>query len=373
MDILNLDPNEDDEYAEEAEIEAEIEEEELGLAAPTKPAIASRKSFKVGLAALSIYTLVLIGDTIGALVTLNGALPIEFGQGAVVTVPCDQDGITVSAQSSMDSTTVPYSFNLSSIKLSNISDECINKEFKLVIYDRSGNRIKLGYKNKVGSSYADAEMARVIISRSASDSDGIDWRVFPASSLPNPPSESGLTICGGEYDLSDTIDYDWGTGIPKPGCPVNNFLVHWRGFLLTPGSDDGQNHDVRFTLSTFGNSLLQINNQTVISDRSSHSFGSSTGEIALRYNKAYPIDLWVFKGAGTAQVSLDWNLDSGSVIPASAFQYDASVGVQISATEGSTDYSTQTSTWVTDNRSFFIRFLRKMNTDEVYKFTLESA
>jgi hypothetical protein len=29
VDILKLDPNEDDEYAEEAEIEAELEEEEI--------------------------------------------------------------------------------------------------------------------------------------------------------------------------------------------------------------------------------------------------------------------------------------------------------------------------------------------------------
>jgi hypothetical protein len=373
VDILKLDPNEDDEYAEEAEIEAEIEEEELGLAAPTKPAFTSRKSFKAGLGALFVYTLVLIGNTIGALVTLNGAIPIEFGQGTVATLPCDQDGITVSAQSRMDTSTTPISFNLASIKLSNISDECINNEFKIVIYDKDGNKVKLGYKNIVGVTTEDAEMARIILTRTASQSDGIDWRVFPASALPNPLSETGLTICGGEFDLSETIDYDWGTSVPKPGCPPDNYLVHWRGFILVPGSDNGQSNQVRFTLSSYGNSVLQVNNKTVVSDRDPHGYGEASGSINLRNGKAYPINLWMFVGTGAGKVALDWDIGSGSVIPASGFQYDSSVGIQIATSEGSTDYSTTASTWVTDNRSFYINFLRKMTSDEVYKIAIETS
>lgn len=373
VDILKLDPNDEDEYAEEAEIEAEIEEEELGLTEPAKKSFTSRKSFKAGVGGVFIYTLVLIGDTIGALVTLNGAVPIEFGQGSVATVPCDQDGITVSAQSSIDSSTTPYSFNLASIKFSDISDECINKEFTLVIYNQDGNRVNLGYRNIGTSSASNADRAKVIIARSASQADGIDWRVFPAPSLPNPPSESGLTLCGGEFDLSETIEYDWGTSVPKPGCPADNYLVHWRGFVLIPGSDDGIIRNVRFTLSSYGNSVLQVNNKTIISDRNPRGYGAVSGSISLRYGKAYPISLWVFKGTGPGQVALDWDLDSGSVIPKEAFQYDSSLGLQIAASEGSTDYTTTASTWVTDNRSFFINFLRKMNTDEVYKFAIETS
>jgi len=373
VDILKLDPNDEDEYAEDAEIEAEIEEEELGLTEPAKKSFTSRKSFKAAIGGVFVYTLVLIGNTIGALVTLNGAIPIEFGQGTVATLPCDQDGITVSAQSRMDTTTVPFSFNLASIKLSNISDECINNEFKIVIYDKDGNKLNLGYRNIVGSSAPDADLARIILTRTASESDGIDWRVFPASALPNPLSETGLTICGGEFDLSDTIDYDWGTSVPKPGCPADNYLVHWRGFIFTPGTDDGKTHNVRFTLSSFGNSVLQVNNKTIISDRSPRGYGDAIGSIPLRYGKAYPINLWMFKGTGSGKVALDWDLGSGSVIPATAFQYDSTVGVRIAASEGSTDYSTQASTWVTDNRSFYINFLRKMTTDEVHKIAIETS
>ena len=50
MDILNLQPNEEDEYAEDAEIEAEEEEEAAGLLPDSKiDKITKRKSFKVGL------------------------------------------------------------------------------------------------------------------------------------------------------------------------------------------------------------------------------------------------------------------------------------------------------------------------------------
>ena len=79
MDILKLDPNEEDEYAEDAEIEAEIEEEEAGLAPPSKvETFAQKKTFKAIIAAATIYTLVLVGETIGAFVTLNNAENLEF-------------------------------------------------------------------------------------------------------------------------------------------------------------------------------------------------------------------------------------------------------------------------------------------------------
>jgi hypothetical protein len=119
--------------------------------------------------------------------------------------------------------------------------------------------------------------------------------------------------------------------------------------------------------------VLRVNNKTVISDRSPRGYGDSTGNITLRNGKAYPINLWMFVGTVAGKVALDWDLGTGSVIPASAFQYDSTVGIQIATSEGSTDYSTTASTWVTDNRSFFINFLRKMTSDEVHKIAIETS
>jgi hypothetical protein len=290
MDILKLDPNEEDEYLEDAEIEAEIEEEELGIAAPAKPSIADRKSFKVGIAAAFVYTLVLIGNTIGASITLNNASPIEYGQGAIIAQPCDDNGMRVTAISVTDTSTVPYSFYLAGLKFDQISDSCINQTFKLTIYDSDMDVVDLGYNQIVSGVGADAKFAKFLLTRNSVDSDGIDWRVFPASTFPNPPSETGLTICGGEFDLSDTIDYDFGSDVPKPGCPADIYLIHWRGFIKIPKVDDGVKHDVVFSLFSNGKTQVQINNQNIIPIRNSLCWNTED----LKYTKKTLLPAFIF-------------------------------------------------------------------------------
>jgi len=373
MDILNLDPNDDDEYAEDAELEAEIEEEELGIAAPKKPSIASKKSFKVGVVAAFIYTLVLIGDTIGAKITLNNANPIEYGQGSIIAAACDDDGMRATAIAYTDTSTVPYSFYLSGIKFEGISDACINQTFKLVVYDGNMNPLNLGFNHMTGNSGPDANFAKFLLTRNSSESDGIDWRVFPATELPNPPSETGLVTCGGEYDLSDTVDYDFGADVPKPGCPADNYLVHWRGFIKVPKSDDGVKHDVKFSMYSYGKTQLQINHQNIIMDPNGHDAGTVSGSFPMQYSRSYAIDVWMFKSTGNAKIRLDWNVDSDTTIPAGVFQYDSSVSAEVSATEGKTDYYTAYGASQTDNRSFIVYFPRLMPTDSVKKFTLETS
>ena len=373
VDILKLDPNEEDEYLEDAEIEAEVEEEELGIAAPKKPSVADRKSFKFGIAAAFIYTLVLIGDTIGAKITLNNANPIEYGQGSIVAQACDDNGIRVSAISYTDTSTVPYSFYLTGIRLSEISDACINQTFKLAILDSNANALNLGFNQMTGGTGPDANFAKFLLTRNSSDSDGIDWRVFPASTFPNPPAETGLTICGGEYDLSDTIDYDFGANIPKPGCPEDNYLIHWRGFVKIPKTDDGVKHDVVFSLYSLGKTQVQINNQNIITDRSSHDFAKVTGSFPMKYGRSYGLDVWMHKSTGNAKIRLDWNVDSERTIPAGVFQYDSSISAQVSASEGTTDYYATYSQSEANARAFTVYFPRKLPADSVKKFTLETS
>ena len=373
MDILNLDPNEEDEYLEDAEIEAEIEEEELGIAAPAKPSIADRKSFKFGVIAAFVYTLVLIGDTIGAKITLNDAKPIEYGQGSIIAQPCDDNGMRVTAISFTDTSTVPYSFYLSGIKFDQISDACINQTFKLRIFDQSMNAMNLGYNQMTGGTGPNANFAKFLLTRNSSDSDGIDWRVFPSSALPNPPSEDGLTICGGEYDLSDTIEYDFGPDVPKAGCPDTNYLIHWRGFIKIPKTDDGVKHDVVFSLYSLGKVQVQINNQNIITDRGGHDYAKVTGSIPMQYGRSYGIDVWMFKSTGNAKIRLDWNVDSDTTIPAGVFQYDASISAQVAASEGVTDYYATYSPSSANSRTFTVYFPKMLPANDVNKFILETS
>ena len=375
MDILKLDPNEDDEYAEDAEIEAEIEEEEAGLAPPSKiETFAQKKSFKAVIAAATIYTLVLVGETIGAFVTLSDAENIEFGRGVLTTVGCDDNGIRVTALARTESPTADIAFKLGSLKLSEIADSCINKTFKIGLYNGSNDAVNLGYNQIVTSpsSRQNAQFAKVIIRRTSADAEGIDWRVFPATSLPNPVSEAGLTICGGDFDLSETIDYNFGTSIPKPGCPRNNYLTHWRGFVTLPGTDDGLERDVQFSLLTTGEAILQINNQTVINGRGGTQERTLTGTTSLLRGASYPIDLWVFKSTGVGKTILDWDVPGDSVVPASALQYDSALGVVVSASEGTTDYTATSTSFATNAINFILTFPRSIPADEARKFVLET-
>lgn len=375
MDILKLDPNEDDEYAEDAEIEAEIEEEEAGLAPSTKiETFAQKKSFKAFIAAATIYTLVLVGETIGAFVTLNNAENVEFGRGVLTAVGCDDNGIRVTALARTESPTADIAFKLGSLKLSEISDSCINKTFKIGLYNGSNDAVNLGYNQIVTSpsSRQNAQFAKVIIRRTSVNAEGIDWRVFPATSLPNPVSEAGLTICGGDFDLSETINYNFGTTIPKPGCPRNNYLTHWRGFVTLPGTDDGLERDVQFSLVTTGEAILQLNNQIVINGRGGIQERTLTGSIPLLRGASYPIDLWVFKSTGIGKTILDWDVAGDSVVPASALQYDSALGVVVSASEGTTDYTATSTSFATNAINFILTFPRSIPADEARKFVLET-
>lgn len=375
MEILKLDPNEDDEYLEDAELEAEFEEIDQQQAEVSRLELFSQgKPFKAIIAGVVLYTLVLIGETIGARVTLGDAENLEFGQGVLTTVGCDDNGIKVTATASTDTSTANYQFQLGSLTLSEIADSCINKTFKIALYNSSNDVVNLGYKQIVASPFSrqDAQFIKVIIKRTSVDSEGIDWRVFPASSLPNPVSETGLTICGGSFDLSETINYNFGTGIPKPGCPRNNYLTHWRGFITVPGTDDGLERDVQFSLLTTGEAILNINNQTIINGRGQTQERTLTGSFPFFRGVSYPIDLWVFKSTGVGKTILDWDIAGDSVVPASALQYDSSLGVAVSPAEGTTDYTTSSTSFASNAINFKVTFPRVILAEQTKKFTLES-
>ena len=318
--------------------------------------------------------MVLVGETIGAFVTLNSAENLEFGRGVLTAVSCDDNGIRVTALARTESPTADIAFKLGSLRLSEIADSCINKTFKIGLYNGSNDAVNMGFNQIVASpsSRQDAKFVKITIRRTSVESDGIDWRVFPASSLPNPVSEAGLSLCGGDFDLSETIDYNFGTTVPKPGCPVDNYLTHWRGFVTLPGTDDGLERDVQFSLTTTGETILQLNNQTVINGRGGTQERTLTGSIPLLRGASYPISLWVFKSTGVGKTILDWDVPGDSVVPATAFQYDSALGVIISKTEGTTDYTVTSTSFASNAINFTVTFPRSIPADEARKFVLET-
>jgi hypothetical protein len=376
MQILNIEPNPEDEYFEDAELEAADEEVEAKLGPePLLNRIANHKSFKSIIAVMAIYTLVLIGDTIGALVSLNDSEPLEYGQGITTTTACDSDGINVSAIGRTETPESNLEFLLDGIRLSGVSDKCINRIFKIMIYDEDGKVVNLGFHNMTGTprTGTDAEFARVYISRQSIDAPGLDWLVYPASSFPNPPSAGGLSLCGGDFDLSDQINYNFGSSVPKPGCPTENYLTNWRGFITVPGDDDGEEYDVDFSLALTGQAVLTIDDENVIVSRGRSNERTVTGTTKLLKGLAYPFNLWLFSGSGENKVNLNWDQTGGSTVPASAFQYESGLSVKISPREGSTDYTVTSTSSTANDRNFTLRFNRPIPSDQAKRFTIETS
>ena len=376
MQILNIEPNHDDEYFEDAELEAIDEEVEAKLGPePLLNRIAQHRSFKSIIAVMAIYTLVLIGDTIGALVSLNDSEPLEYGQGITTTTSCDTDGITVSAIGRTQNPTADIQFLLDGISLSGVSDKCINRIFKIAIYDEDGNVVDLGMKNMSGTPSVgeDAKFARVYISRQSIDSPGLDWLVYPTSVFPNPPSSDGLSLCGGEFDLSDEIDYDFGTSVPKPGCPAENYLTNWKGFITLPGVDDGTEYDVNFSLKLTGRAVFTIDEEDVIFSRGRTDERTVTGSTKMLKGLAYPINLWLFSGEGENKVRLEWDEGGGTLVPDTAFQYESGLSVKVSPQEGATDYTVTSTTSTRNDRNFILRFNKAIPSEQAKRFTIETS
>jgi hypothetical protein len=380
-DILVIEPNDDDEYAEDAEFD--------GVEADEEPS----KNWLLSIAASVIVSLVLIGETVGGLIGLNDYKPLEFGVGTSSVTACDAalDVVPVSGVISSETEVVQ---TLQSIDISKISDECLNKTFTIEMYKSTGplTGSPVNIATRMGGT--PTSYIRFVLATQPSGFTGLDWRIYPSSDgLPNPPSSTGLTTCGdndaGTPDVNaiDNVNiptFDWfdrsnpGFGIV---CPNDNFLTHISGFITVPGTDDGDLTSVNFGLESNGNSELRIGGRTVISDRSTHATSTKFGSTLLRKGQTYSIDLWYFKGTGSGSLALSWNrnastgeiLASPVVVPSSAFTFQSTVGIVIPSSEGVTDYSVSAVSLSTNNRSVRINIASRVLAGDVNRFTLETS
>lgn len=96
----------------------------------------SRKPFGRSAILVTFVALVFGAGTALASGTLaiNTNNKIALDQGVAQTVQCDEDGINVALGTSLNGT----QFQFSSVTITNISDNCLNKYFTLKVYDQSG-------------------------------------------------------------------------------------------------------------------------------------------------------------------------------------------------------------------------------------------
>ena len=387
--ILVIDPNEDDQYAEEAALD--------GIEDAQEP---ESRNWLMGIAAGLIVSLVLIGETVGGLIGLNNYETFELGFGTSTIVNCDRE-ITVKPISEFDTATTTE-FRLSAVEISGIHDDCFNKTFTLSLYSSPfGDKANFVTRNSVSVNYLRFVLATLQPEGTFND---LNWRVYPreigeaptatiqtplnSKTLPDPLSTSGLTACLGEgtYTLDidfDSADLNWSAGTPYANvvCPRSgDYLMHMSGYIKFPGDDDGKLHSTTMGLSSTGNVQLSIGNKSVISDRTTHGIQSKSGSVLHRKGAVYPFELWYYKGSTNGALILTWNrgsdgeLSAQTLVPNSAFTSSApEIGIVIPSSEKPNNY---TATGTLSSNNNFVRInlgLPRITTADVSRFTLETS
>ena len=107
-----------------------------------------RKFPKVFLGVAVSLTIASFGLAIGAFITLNNseASKAELGNGIIAATACDNSGIVVTPRESFVNRS-NHKFTFNEISLSNISQNCAGKDFKIVVRDGSGNVLPISIQN----------------------------------------------------------------------------------------------------------------------------------------------------------------------------------------------------------------------------------
>ncbi len=372
-DILVIGPNDDDEYAQEAELDGLEGVEE-----------SPSKNWLMGIVAGVIVSLVLIGETVGGLIGLNNFENIEFGQGVTVAAACDPE-LVITPNADPISTNDSAEFNLTSIDIGGISDACLGKTFTLSMYKSVG--LGAGQTANIGTRKGGTPTHQVKFALIAQNSDfnGLDWRIYPSEAgLPDPTSASGLSTCGGDNNAIDNVNFtsfNWNEVSFPPGCPINlstntldNALTHLTGFIQFPGTDDGSRSNMNFSLTSTGNAELKVGGQIVISDRETHSASSRSGAFSYRKGTSYSFDLWYFKSNGAGELKLTWDGPTADgVIPTTYFSSQNTVLATISSGELPVNYQVNMKELLSNNRSVRITLATGISTLNVDRFTIETS
>ena len=353
-----------------------------------KPA---NRNWMVSLSLATILALIVIGDTIGGLVNVNNRTHIEFGQGVTLAIPCDQDGITVKPVAKYLDNSGNKEFLFDSLFISGLSDQCLNKLFQIRLYNLSGPPLTLGYRKISGQTRFDADAVKFLLSRKLVNDpffSGLNWYTYPGAtgigSPPAPPNNNSggaPILCGGDSNSSDTIEFDWGAESPLAGCPTDNWLSHFQGFLNVPGTDDGNLQSVKIKFASYGNTELWIDGgRTLVDNTTRSALTNTTTTISLRKGQSFLIDYWVYKPSGRAAAKLYWNLDSSGnqtgtdvIIPVSALFTSSQDVIEIAPTEGTTDYSIESVSSAINNRSVKISFPRAIQAGNIQFITVETS
>ena len=98
------------------------------------------------------------------------------------------------------------------------------------------------------------------------------------------------------------IDFDWGSGAPRPGMDDDNFGVEWTGFLVSPVTGT-------YTLGAVGLNAFELflDGKQIASRDNVHERGYEYQTVTLEKGKRYPIRLDFHEVHGDADIRLVWD------------------------------------------------------------------
>jgi len=112
-------------------------------------------------------SLAMISSTLAANISINAG-PVEFGQGISQTTSCDEDGITVTPESSFIASGSGY-FKFTSVDFADISTNCIGKDFLVSAFPDTSTALAL---DALGSTIARIKFRGVDTTEVSSGADG---------------------------------------------------------------------------------------------------------------------------------------------------------------------------------------------------------
>ena len=148
----------------------------------------SRSYLRLALGASLILFSLVLGSTFAANINLNNNQAVEFGQGLVQTVACDEDGVTLTPYSSFVNEDGGGSFKFTSLTVTGISSQCSGKVFTIKAYKKNQDNPLVLYTTG-GTPYSQLQIA---------DNNGVFTFVEEVTGLQGddiqPASSDGFTV-----------------------------------------------------------------------------------------------------------------------------------------------------------------------------------
>jgi hypothetical protein len=156
----------------------DIENEEVDK--PLKRGLGKGAKVAIGLALLIIVPAV--ATTLAGTITINSDSDIAFGQGIVQAVACDSE-ITLTPTTSVDNAPGEGAFNVQTIVLSGIADNCSEKTFKVQAFDNVTNSPALDLSTGDGAPacIASATLTGILWGATTSSNDCVGGMTYGAN------------------------------------------------------------------------------------------------------------------------------------------------------------------------------------------------